>query len=300
MESKKEIFVSYSGSKTALEDLKAKLKYYDLDLFIAPKDIPSGNLPEDYINDRIKTCDCLLAIATESAADSGRCQQEVGMAIDNKKNIIAIAVGQTDEIRNEVIKSFGFLSDRQQIMNCETVEDIEFMIFTDRIFRGMLSDNYRNINDGYYFYIQQDRRKPIPENSIVLSVDDWNDNEYKTSFEMSKEGTNIGIAKITFKTHPTHTHVSNYLLNYFPALGHQMFSRVRFFKDIKNVKIEKEEKYRIRQKLNDINLEINRENREGLILDNHPQLTDSLHRTKEPWFFTTREFDDDVKTIHLE
>lgn len=86
-----DIFISYSfKDKDKAESLSKPLTDAGLDVFWAPYSVRPGERWDEQILSNLKTSLCVLFLASKASCASPVVQQEVGIALGTKKNLIPI------------------------------------------------------------------------------------------------------------------------------------------------------------------------------------------------------------------
>ena len=118
-----EIFISYSSKDEKLAGkIRDIIKKDNIEVFLAHRDIPLSEEWRNEILNKLETCSHLIAVCTENYQCSAWGNQEVGIALENKKKIIPIFAKGTDKTR------FGFLEAKQGYPKEFTEENIENII----------------------------------------------------------------------------------------------------------------------------------------------------------------------------
>lgn len=87
------VFLSYSSKDKELINLiDRSIKYSSplIDTYIADRDVQPGEVLVKEIKNSIEECDIFLAIFTKNSVESTYSNQEIGMAIGQKKNVVAL------------------------------------------------------------------------------------------------------------------------------------------------------------------------------------------------------------------
>lgn len=85
------VFISYSSkNQPSVDAMRALLRKYHIDHWIAPDDIPAGSKYAKVIGQAIKNCTCMLLLLTEDAQNSPWVPKEVERAINYKKPILPV------------------------------------------------------------------------------------------------------------------------------------------------------------------------------------------------------------------
>ena len=105
------IFINYStkNHKEALEIEKIFNGVYGVVVFKAPSSIEPGSISNKDIINNIKNCDIFIPIISSASVQSTITQHEIGIALDAKKDIFPIILGNLKD------KDLGLLTDRQYI-----------------------------------------------------------------------------------------------------------------------------------------------------------------------------------------
>ncbi len=118
-----EIFISYSSKDEKLAGkIRDIIKKDSIEVFLAHRDIPLSEEWRNEILKKLETCSHLIAVCTENYQCSAWGNQEVGIALENKKKIIPIFAKGTDKTR------FGFLEAKQGYPKEFSEENIENII----------------------------------------------------------------------------------------------------------------------------------------------------------------------------
>lgn len=89
-----DVFISYSGERgrELAEELYNQFDALGVNTFLDQFSIKSGQIWKDKILQGVKSCKCLIFIATEESCRSACANQEVGIALGQEKEIIPILV----------------------------------------------------------------------------------------------------------------------------------------------------------------------------------------------------------------
>lgn len=116
-------FISYSSKdQSPADSLRALLKKYRIESWMAPYDIPAGSNYAQVISKALKECSCLILLLTDSSQNSLWVGKEVERAINYRKPIIPIQLEEV--ILNDV---FEFYISTDQIVAMPKIDESDIM-----------------------------------------------------------------------------------------------------------------------------------------------------------------------------
>lgn len=93
----KDVFVSHASEDHDLaEDACSALENRGLDVWIAPRDVPPGAEWDEAIIEGVKSCACMVFLASEAAIKSKHTKREIGLADEFGKPIIPVTLDVSD------------------------------------------------------------------------------------------------------------------------------------------------------------------------------------------------------------
>lgn len=133
------IFLSHADKdKILAENIADKLKEKNFDVFVAHKDIETGFDWKQTIKNRIGECDLFLILLSSNFRKASYTDQEVGIAISNKKNIFPISIDNTEP--------YGFMSESQgSKFNIDKID--EEVRKLSEIFLRVVDGTFRTIDE---------------------------------------------------------------------------------------------------------------------------------------------------------
>lgn len=112
-------FISYSTKNQSTADaMRALLKKYNMDTWMAPYDIPAGGEYAEVLYEALSGCACLILLLTDAAQSSQWVRKEVNTAITHGKMIIPV---QLEEMELNSMMKF-YLND-QQIVPVHSIDE---------------------------------------------------------------------------------------------------------------------------------------------------------------------------------
>ena len=115
------LFISHlSSNKTSASNLKSCLSNYGIDCFVAHEDIIPSKEWEIEIEKALFTMDALCAIVTPDFINSEWCDQEVGIALGQKKLVISVNKGAVP---------YGFFGKYQALKSASTANGMAIEIW---------------------------------------------------------------------------------------------------------------------------------------------------------------------------
>ena len=246
------VFVSHSNKDISeLHKLKKEMLSYGIYLFLAGKDVKTGERYLEKIKKEISECDIFLIIGNKNSKNSEYCDQEIGMAIAHKKDIISTFHADSSP--------WGFTKGQQAIRYRSILEDLRSELLQHitqlKKYRNHWESELKNLEILKIKGFSVDKLKT---DYINLKIDMWNDYGYYTAFTILRKGKMIGNVKIGYKNQTPSTQNENIpqtkdeLPQNFYFLGNGFFSYVNLEILPENNLLSKEEKQALYQLLNDV------------------------------------------------
>ena len=187
------VFVSHSNKDISdLHKLKKEMLGYGIYLFLAHEDIKPGEHDLERIKKEVSECDVFLIIGNEHSKLSEFCNQEIGMAVAHKKDIIS-----TVHIN---LSPWGFIQRQQAIKYKNILEDLRSKLLEHITQIEKYKDHWASeLKSLEILKIKGFSVDKLKTDYINLKMSMWDDYGYQTMFEIIRKNKKIGYVRIGYR-----------------------------------------------------------------------------------------------------